>query len=201
MNLSRAHALWLPSAKLRMHQSPIRPWRLEPPRQLLSTRVFDILARRGTSAANPDKSGEFFSLACPGWANVIALTPDRQVVLIEQFRFGIEEITLEIPGGIIDPGESPAEACARELLEETGYTGDAIRMIGRVSANPAIQNNFVHTGLVLNARPAAAVNLDHLEEINIRLTPLDEIPHLIRSGAIHHAFVIAAFHHLSIAAF
>lgn len=181
-----------------MHSSPIQPWCLEPPRELLSTKVFDILARRGTSTADPDKHGEFFSLACPDWANVIALTPAREVVLIEQFRFGIEEVTLEIPGGIIDAGESPAEACTRELLEETGYAGDAIRMIGRVSGNPAIQNNFVHTGLILNARPAAAVNLDHLEEISLRLVPLDAIPDLVRSGAIHHAFVVAAFHHVSL---
>jgi ADP-ribose pyrophosphatase len=173
-------------------------WHLEPARQIASTKVFNVNARRGRSAVHPDKSGEFFSLDCPDWANVIAITPDRQVVLIEQFRFGIEEVTLEIPGGIIDPGESPAEACRRELLEETGYAGDEIRMIGRVSANPAIQNNFVHTGLILNARPAADVKLDHLEEIHLRLAPLEEVPRLIRSGAIHHAFVVAAFQYLAV---
>jgi ADP-ribose pyrophosphatase len=181
--------------------SPIKPWRLEAPRQIAATKVFNVNARRGRSTANPDKAGEFYSLDCPDWANVIAITPERQVVLIEQFRFGIEEVTLEIPGGIIDGGESPAQACTRELLEETGYRGDKIRMIGRVSANPAIQNNFVHTGLILNARPAAAVNLDHLEEINLRLAPLDDVPELIRTGAIHHAFVVAAFQHLTVSRF
>jgi ADP-ribose pyrophosphatase len=177
---------------------PIRPWHLDPPRQIAATRVFNVLARRGRSAANPEKSADFYSLDCPDWANTIALTPDRRVVLIEQFRFGIEEVTLEIPGGIIDPGESPAQACRRELLEETGYAGDDVRIIGRVSANPAIQNNFVHTGLILNARPEEPVNLDHLEEIAVRLVPLADIPALIRSGAIHHAFVVAAFHHLAL---
>ncbi len=178
--------------------SPIQPWRLFPPRQIATTRVFDVNARRGQSTANPDRSGEFFSLDCPDWANVIAITPDQQVVLIEQFRFGIEEVTLEIPGGTIDHGESPAAACQRELLEETGYAGDEVRMIGRVSGNPAIQNNFVHTGLILNAKPAGVPKLDQFEEINVSVIPLDAVPGLIRTGAIHHAFVVAAFQHLSL---
>jgi ADP-ribose pyrophosphatase len=176
----------------------IRPWSLSPPRQIATTRVFNVNARRGRSTANPGRSGEFFSLDCPEWANVIAITADHRVILVEQFRFGIEEVTLEIPAGAIEQGEEPAAACQRELLEETGYAGEEVRMIGRVSGNPAIQNNFVHTGLILNAGPAGVGDPDPLEEISVRVIPLDEIPGLIRTGAIHHAFVVAAFQHLSL---
>jgi 8-oxo-dGTP pyrophosphatase MutT (NUDIX family) len=185
-----------------MHHDPpdslIQPWRLSPPRQVASTKLFTLNVRRGRSRLDPDKSGEFVSLDVPDWANVIAITSDRRVVLIEQFRFGIEEVTLEIPGGVIDQEEEPAAACGRELLEETGYAGDEILMIGRVSGNPAIQNNFVHTGLVLNAKPTGATDLDDHEEIQVRTVPLDDIPGLIRSGRIHHAFVVAAFQHLAL---
>ena len=75
------------------------------------------------------------------WVNVIALTPDQQVVLIRQFRVGANEVCLEIPGGMVDPGETPAEAAARELAEETGYTAPRWHQLGRVSPNPAIMTN------------------------------------------------------------
>jgi ADP-ribose pyrophosphatase len=179
-------------------RSPIQPWRLSPPRQIASTRLFSVHIRQGHSRLDPGKAGEFVSLDLPDWANVIAITPDRHVVLIEQFRFGIEEVTLEIPGGTIDQDESPAAACRRELLEETGYAGDEVRMIGRVSANPAFQNNFVHTGLVLNANPTGMVDFDEHEEIRLRTVSLDDVPGLIRSRDIHHAFVVAAFQHLAL---
>ncbi len=177
--------------------SLVPPWRVEPAREIVRTRIFTLHSRRCTSATDPRRSGDFVYLQCPDWVNTIAITPDRRVVMIEQFRYGLAGVTLEIPGGVVDTGETPDETCRRELLEETGYAGDAAAVIGVVSANPSMQDNRVHTAVVRNARRVADLALDPDEEIAVRLVPLDEIPGLIRSGVIHHAFVVAAFHHLS----
>lgn len=174
----------------------VQPWEPGDSTEAARTRVFSLHLRRYASAIDPARAGEFACLRCPDWVNVIALTARREVVLIEQFRFGLGQVTLEIPGGIADDGELPAETCRRELREETGYDGDPVEMIGSVSANPAIQDNRVHTGLVRNARPLVRPSLDAHEEIGVRLVPLDDIPDLIRAGIIHHAFVVAAFHML-----
>lgn len=177
----------------------VKPWIAGPPKKLLKTRMFTINSRHSTSAVDRARNGDFVQIECPEWVNVIALTPDRQVVMIEQYRHGLDLITLEIPGGIAEPGEDPAAAGARELLEETGYGGPMCEVIGRISANPALQTNWVHTCLVRDAAPKAAIHLDEHEEIGVRLVPLDEIPSLIREGIIHHAFVVAAFMHSALA--
>ncbi|MGM0577831.1 MAG: NUDIX hydrolase [Myxococcota bacterium] len=143
--------------------------------------------------------GEFKVLHMDDWVNVVALTPDRRVVLIEQFRHGTEEITLEIPGGLVDPGEAPAEAARRELREETGYGGAEPVLLGEVHPNPAIQTNVCTTWLVRDARPIAPPRPDDEEHIAVTTAALEEIPSLIRSGRITHALVVAAFHHLDLA--
>jgi 8-oxo-dGTP pyrophosphatase MutT (NUDIX family) len=174
--------------------SLVKPWEVGPSTQVAKNRIFSLNERRNTSPAG--KAATFVYLDSADWCNVIALTPSRRVVMIEQFRHGIERVTLEIPGGIIDKGESPAAACVRELSEETGYAGEPCRLIGTVSANPAIQNNWVHTGVVLNAARAGVTHQDEHEDIAVRLVDLREIPSLIRQGLIHHSYVVAAFYHL-----
>ncbi len=175
----------------------VQPWLVSPPTDVVSTRMFTLRSRRARSPVS-GKEGVFDYLDSPDWAHVAAITPDRRVVMIEQFRHGTGEVTLELPGGCIDEGESPAEACARELLEETGYAGDPVEIIGRVSSNPALMNNHTFTGLVLNAMPSTGQNLDATEEIGVRLVPLAEVSTLIRAGVIHHSLVVAGFHYLSL---
>lgn len=172
-------------------------WRRLDSSRLQDCRIFDLDRVR---LAPPDggPAGEFFVLRAPEWVNVIPLTARREVVLVRQFRFGIEEATLEIPGGMCDAGESPGDAAAREMLEETGYASPSIVPLGWVHPNPAIQTNRCHSFLAPGARAVAEASPDPHERIEVVTVPLDRIPALVREGAIRHALVVSAFHLLSL---
>jgi ADP-ribose pyrophosphatase len=172
-------------------------WRRERSEQVADCRVFKV--RRDISA-DPRGGGahDFYVIEAPDWVNVIALTDDGQVVLIELYRHGTGEISLEIPGGMVDPGESPAEAAARELLEETGYEASEVVLLGPARPNPAIQDNRIHSffarGVVRRGEPKN----DGTEQTRVRLVPVERIPALITGGKIDHALVVLAFHWLGL---
>ncbi|CAN5592641.1 NUDIX hydrolase [soil metagenome] len=131
------------------------------------------------------------------WVNVIAMTPDQRVVLIRQFRVGSEAVCLEIPGGMVDPGEAPAQAAARELAEETGYTAPDWQQIGDLSPNPAVQTNRLYTFLATNAVQTGAARLEGSEVIETETATLADCHAAIRDGRIDHALVVTAFAHLA----
>lgn len=135
-------------------------------------------------------------LECPDWVNVVALTPERELVVVTQYRFGVEAVTLEIPGGMVDPGEEHGVAARRELEEETGYTAERWRYLGSVEPNPAVQNNRLHTWLAEGARPTAGQALDPGEDIAVGTLPLDEIGRAARDGRIAHSLVLCALLHV-----
>jgi 8-oxo-dGTP pyrophosphatase MutT (NUDIX family) len=140
----------------------------------------------------------FSLIECGDWVNVIALTEDHQVVLVRQYRLGTDEVCLEIPGGMVDPGEDAATAAARELEEETGYTAHAWRQIGKVAPNPAIQTNYLFTYLATGARRTSEQRLDGSEVLAVTTLPLAEVQAALRRGTIDHALVVAAFAHLAL---
>lgn len=171
----------------------MKPWKTLNGKTLLETPVFKIRQVRRTSV-DTGTTGEFYTLETPDWVNVVAITPDEQIVLIHQYRNGADGITLEVPGGLVDPGEEPSETARRELREETGYTGDEPVHIGTVSPNPAIQTNHCYTYLIQNARPTADLALEEYEEIETLTKLLTAIPGMIRDGEIDHALVLNALY-------
>ena len=159
-----------------------------------------IFRLRRDRVVHPATSFELdaYVLECSDWINVIPLTDDRRVVLVKQFRFGVEGFTLEIPGGMCEGDEPPIDAARRELGEETGYDARELVPLGWVHPNPAVQTNRCHSFLALGAYPAGDPRPDEDEAFEVSTVPLDRIPLLIRDGTITHSLVIAAFHLLSL---
>jgi len=136
--------------------------------------------------------GDAFTLRGRHWCNVVAVTPSDEVVLVWQYRFGTDSLSLEIPGGVIDEGESPEQAARRELREESGYEAERLDLLLEVEANPAIQNNRCFTFVAHGARATAATRFDLQEELETVLVPSGRIAALLDGGQVTHALVRAA---------
>jgi 8-oxo-dGTP pyrophosphatase MutT (NUDIX family) len=129
---------------------------------------------------------------CPDWCNVIAETPEGELVMVWQYRFGTDALSLEIPGGVIDPGEAPAAAALRELREETGYEADSVELLSVVDPNPALQGNKCWSYVARGARLATTTSFDDLEECELALVAKEDVAAAIDGGQITHALVIVA---------
>ncbi len=174
-------------------KTPLETWKRAKSEEVADCRIFKIY-RDFSKRKSDDFEHAFFRIESSDWVNVIALTTENEVVLIEQFRHGNEEITLEIPGGMIDAGEKPFDAAGRELLEETGFSPREIIFLGKSHPNPAIQNNLVHHFLALGCKKIKETAFDDNESISTKLVAPGKISSLIESGEITHSLVIAAFH-------
>jgi 8-oxo-dGTP pyrophosphatase MutT (NUDIX family) len=172
-----------------------KPWDVVSSVRRDQLRIFGLRVDRAVSPRT-GVAHEFYVLESGNWVNVIPVTPEREVVLIRQYRHGTREVTLEIPGGIIEPGDSPQEAARRELREETGYEAGEMVGLGFVHPNPAFLDNRCYTFIAWNARQTGPQTQDEKEDIEVLLKPLAEIPTLIREGGITHSLVVAAFYRL-----
>jgi 8-oxo-dGTP pyrophosphatase MutT (NUDIX family) len=171
----------------------IKLWRLISSKKDRSLRIFDLRTDRAISPRT-NKEHDFYVLESSDWVNVIPLTRQNEVVLIRQYRHGIRRVTLEIPGGIVEQGDSPEETARRELFEETGYSSSDMILVGSVHANPAFLNNFCYSYLARDVSSSGGQEQDEKEDIEIVIKPLEEIPRLIREGEITHSLVLAAFY-------
>jgi len=170
----------------------IKPWPVLQSTPSGNYRIFNIRIDRRRSPRTGAEH-DFYVIDCPDWVNVVAVTPDDRLVMVEQFRAGSESVELEIPGGMIDSRDaSPVEAGVRELREETGFEGADASLLGDVLPNPAIMNNTCHTVIVEGCELKHPTEFDQGEDLVTRLVPLSEIPGLILAGKIRHSLVVVA---------
>jgi len=131
---------------------------------------------------------------CPDWVTIVAFTTAGDAVMVRQYRAGIDADTLEIPGGVVDPGETPEMAARRELEEETGFRARRWVFLGVSHPNPALQSNRHHSFLALDCERVHAPRLDAGEDIRVELVPRARVPELVREGAISHALVLVSLY-------
>ena len=172
----------------------VRPWRKKSGRRVYEHALFSLEEQELEAEGGDVRQVVVF--APTDWINIIPLSEDGRVLMVRQWRYGIAAESLEIPGGMVDPGEDQRTAAERELLEETGYRAREWEQLGEVDPNPAIQTNkcglWLATGLEWVGEPKG----DGDEEISVEWARLEEVPELINSGGITHSLVVAAFYHL-----
>lgn len=175
----------------------IETWKIQRSEQVADCKIFRV--RRDYSVRNSDGAEfPFYCLENGDWVNVIPVTTSGELVMIEQYRHGVEGVTLEIPGGMVDEGEDAKFAANRELVEETGYVPKDTILLGKSHPNPAIQNNWVYHYLAIDCEKHHEPEFDATESVFTRLVPLKDIQTLISEGKITHSLVIAAFYWFSL---
>ncbi len=166
-------------------------WERLKDKKLFETPIFS-LHKLELSAEEVTVHHPFYVLNAPDWVNVIALTPENKIILVEQYRAGIDEPTLEIPGGMVDGDENPIQSARRELREETGFVSAQWESIGKTSSNPAILNNYTHLYVARNCTFDGGQQPDGSEDIEVHTLPLTHFLELVQNGTVHHAIVLAA---------
>ena len=182
--------------------SEVKHWERIASRQLADCRIFSV----GENTSRSPVTGEehrFYFIETADWVNILPVTTRGEVVFIRQFRHGTQDITLEIPGGMVDLGEDPQVAAVRECLEETGYRAGAVSPLGVLSPNPAIFENRLHTFVARDCEQVAEIANTSTEHTEVELIPIADLPGLMQAGHIDHALVVATlwrFLYLEVAA-
>ena len=165
-----------------------KEWRELRREPVADCRIFTV--ERSISVSPHDASEHaFYCIASADWAQLVPITADDEVVLVRQYRHGAGRVTLEIPGGLVDPGETPAVAAARECLEETGYRAANVVSLGAVNPNPALFDNRLHSFYAQGVVRVAEIANTSSEHTEVMLVPVRELPALLSDGTIDHALV------------
>jgi 8-oxo-dGTP pyrophosphatase MutT (NUDIX family) len=176
----------------------LRPWQKLSSKPLGHFRIFSLREDQKVSPRT-NQPHDFVVIDCVNWVNVVAVTPDDQLVMIDQLRHGTNTVELEIPGGTMEPKDvSPVATAVRELREETGYEGEHPRILGQVFPNPAIMSNTCYTVLVENCALKHSTQLDTGEDLVTRLVPAREIPALVQANKIGHSLVVVALYYFDL---
>ena len=168
----------------------LKPWQRQGSKLLAECRIFDLKESASISPVT-GKAHSFYFIETADWVNVVPITSANELVCIRQFRHGSEQITLEIPGGLVDEGEPAHVAGARECLEETGFRAINLQSLGVLNPNPAIFGNKLHTFLARDVEQVSAISNTSTEHTELQLIPMQQVPELLMSGEIDHALVAA----------
>jgi ADP-ribose diphosphatase len=175
-----------------------RRWNTLETEALQDCNVFRV-SRTLTESPNTGKRHSFYRIDSPDWVNVVPVTNAGEIVMVRQYRHGLRDLTLEIPGGMIDAGETPAQAAARELLEETGYRAARLEPLGNVNPNPALFGNRLFAFTAHGCERVGPVANQSTEETVVELVSPPDLRRLLREGRIDHAPVLAALFYFDLA--
>lgn len=134
---------------------------------------------------------DYYVLEYADWVNAVALTEDNKIILVKQYRHAVGDVSLEIPGGVMDAGETPEEAVKRELLEETGYEFNNFELLCNLWPNPSTGNNTVHCYLARGGKKVTSQHLDAFEEIVVEQYTVEEVKQLLADNEIKQAMHVA----------
>ena len=170
-----------------------KKWKTLATKQIFGNRIFGF---REDTVKSPktDNTHPVWVMDAPTWVNIIPITKEKKVIMIKQYRFGSQEISLEIPGGMVDAGEDALPAAIREMKEETGYDSEEVHTIGKISPNPALMSNHTYSYVAYNVEKTGDQQLDNMEDIEVLEVDLNQIPTLITNGEIDHSLVVSAFY-------
>lgn len=136
----------------------------------------------------------FYVNHLPDFAVVVAVTPEHRVIMVRQYRHGVEKVLLELPAGCIEAGEDPKDGAARELLEETGYKAGSLEFLFKIAPNASNCTSYAQCYLARNVFPAAAQNLDETEALEVVELEGEEVKRLLREGGVEQAVYVAALY-------
>ena len=171
-------------------------WKEHGVKQIHDAHIFRVM--EADREASDGRRHSFVYLDSPNWANVIAPVTRADgvecMVMVRQYRQGGGFVTLEFPGGVVDPGEDPKLAALRELEEETGYVAVDALFLGAVNPNPAFMNNEALTFLARDVQPRSAQSLDQNEIVDAELVPVAELLSGERKEFLNHAVMVSALY-------
>jgi ADP-ribose diphosphatase len=156
---------------------PVKPLKTE---TAFTTPWFDLVAKTMRQGEAP-----YYSLQLPDYASVVALTTDLRILLVRQYRPALERYTLELPSGLVDPGETPEQAICRELLEETGYGGGELELLGPMTTDNGRLGNRIWACLATGVCPVKGCTPE--EGIEVITLPIRELWRAVSTGQFDHA--------------
>jgi 8-oxo-dGTP pyrophosphatase MutT (NUDIX family) len=173
----------------RLPPSNLSLWRELSRETIADGRIFTLEQSVAVSPVDGDPR-TFHRIQCVDWVQILPITSGGEAVLVRQYRHGTQRITLEMPGGLIDPGEEPATAALRECLEETGYRAHSARPLGVIQPNPALFANRLHSFFATDVEPEGEIQNTGSEVTEVVLVPVSDLEGLLVSGDIDHALVV-----------